>query len=466
MGMKLKNINIDQKSCRTSKFLTYGKKSFGMAKFFSYFDERRENKQKNDANALFTFLLGFACKVPSMRALERFSDNLGYYCHRSVLESFLRQVNLPRRLRKQLKSMARAMQSGKMLKLDNINGRKLGAVDGVEVYRKSYSPEEFYKAVKQRKVCELCCVSVHRDSSTNEIIRYDCYHRVIVLSLVTNRGPMPIDWEFQTSTAGEDYLNWLKSGANPNNHPKEESSEQDVKQTGELTAAKTLITRLNCEYNGFLPFDTIVSDSLYDKANIIDLFEEYGIALIAGHKNKTRKLRTQAEKDFQKRKPRIWKIENTSYQGYQGVYCDSNRRSSKTNKVKIVCVERAEKGKKAVTNYFYCSNYPWMTPQFVEWCRHYRWKLESGFNDWTNKWLILKHMFHHHETACNSIIGLLFIAVIWVQNFWKGNLNRGVIGVKALSETYEEFFSTLKEGVHQIMRHIEHGSFFRLINSS
>ncbi|MFK7827359.1 MAG: hypothetical protein AB8G05_24660 [Oligoflexales bacterium] len=55
--MKIKNINIDKKNCRTSKFLAYGKKSFGMAKFFDYFDERRENKQKNDAYAIFTFLV-------------------------------------------------------------------------------------------------------------------------------------------------------------------------------------------------------------------------------------------------------------------------------------------------------------------------------------------------------------------------------------------------------------------------
>ncbi len=464
--MKLKNINIDQKNCRTSKFLAYGKKTFGIRQFLDYFNERRAYKQKNDAYALITLLLGFSCNISSMRALEGFSDELGYFCHRSVLESFLKLQDLPRKLRRQLRSMVRAMQRGKMLKIPNINGRKIGAIDGVEVYRKTYTPEEFYTAVKNKKVCGLCSVSVHRDQSTNEIVRYECYHRVIVLSIVTNRGPMPIDWEFQTSTAGTEYLNWLNNGANPKQHPKEEGSEQDVKQTGELTAAQELMIRLNRDYNGFLPFNTMVADSLYDKANIMDLLESYKIALIAAHKDKRRTLRIQAESDFTKKKPKTWCYKDINYQGYQGVYRDSNRADSTSNKVKIIRVLREEKGKETVSNYFYCSNFSWVTPEFVEWCRYYRWKLENGFNVWTNKWEILKHMFHHHENACNSIIGIFFISVIWVNNFWKGNLNRGFLGIKTLSETFKKFFEALKKGASQILCEIKHDLLYGSINSS
>jgi len=92
--------------------------------------------------------------------------------------------------------------------------------------------------------------------------------------------------------------------------------------------------------------------------------------------------------------------------------------------VKIVRVVRRE-GSESVDNYFYCSNRSWITPYFVEWCRYYRWKLENGFNAWTNKWNLLKHVFNHTYAACDAMIGLIFLSIIFVENYRRGNLNRG-----------------------------------------
>jgi hypothetical protein len=68
---------------------------------------------------------------------------------------------------------------------------------------------------------------------------------------------------------------------------------------------------------------------------------------------------------------------------------------------------------------------PWITPRLAEWCRHYRWKEENGFNAWTNDWKLLKHVFHHTAAACDAMIGFIFITIIVAVNFQKGNLCRG-----------------------------------------
>lgn len=461
-----KNTKNTANNGRIKKLLAYGRKTFNLASFIRLFAGRRSGKQKNDDSILIIILVALFCKKSSLRAIERFSGLLGNPVNRSVLESFLKIDGLPRRLRRQLKAMTRAMQRGKMITLPNIRGRKLAAADGVEIYRKSYTPKEFYTAVLKDNICTLCSVSVHRDPETKEIIRYECYHRVIILSLITNRGPMPIEWEFQTSNAGKEYLTWIKNGSKNTDHPRNEDSAQEVKQTGEITAMKALMTRMHEDYNGYLPFDTIVADSLYDKATIIDLIESYGIALISGHKDERRILHKKAESDFADRNPQIWSDKKTQYNGWSGVYEDLNRQNPLKTKVKIIRLMRQELGKEIVDNYFYCSNFPWVTPKLVEWCRFYRWKLENGFNDWTNKWEVLKHMFHHENKACNAIIGLLFVAIILVKNFWCGNLNRGEYAKKALLETYEDFFDHLKAGIIAIGKTIRFKEISSLLDSS
>ena len=57
--------------------------------------------------------------------------------------------------------------------------------------------------------------------------------------------------------------------------------------------------------------------------------------------------------------------------------------------------------------------------------KYNRWKEENGFNAWTNDWGILKHVFHNDAEACDSMIGLIFIAIIGISNFRLGNLRRG-----------------------------------------
>lgn len=440
-------ILTHEKNIISKKYCSYLRKVFAIDFFISPFDKKRKHKQKVDSITLMCLLLCLAGGFASMQAIsDEFSNrNNGQTLSRSVLESFLKIEALPSLLRKQIKSMVKKMKRGKMISLDHVQGKTIASVDGIEIYRKSYTPEEFFEAVLEGHVCSLCQVSVHRDKKTGKIIGYETYHRLVVITVITDRGPMPLAWKFQNSNAHEKYENWLKNDAKPENHPAENDSVEKAKQEGELSVMSMIFVEIAESFNKSLPFDVLIGDGLYDKANIIDLVEKYGVSLVAVHKNEQRVLRQDAAEDFTIRKPdREWELNGCKYQGWSGVYLDENRENKNNNRVKIIRVIREPKDSSKIDNYFYCSNRNFIRPNFVEWCRFYRWKEENGFNAWTNQWGLLKHMFCHHSLACDSIVGLIFITIIAIENFRKSYLKRGKYGF-VYKLTLKQFFDLFKE---------------------
>lgn len=133
---------------------------------------------------------------------------------------------------------------------------------------------------------------------------------------------------------------------------------------------------------------------------------------------------SDAEEAFTTRAPdKIWNEMNRGLEGWSGVFIDENLIREDKN-VKIVRVLRRNQDGTLIDNYFYCSNKAWINPHLVEWCRHYRWKEENGFNAWTNQWHLLKHVFTGAAAACDAMIGFIFIAIISVVNYQHGNLKR------------------------------------------
>ena len=101
-----------------------------------------------------------------------------------------------------------------MLNLDNVKGKTIASVDGVETYRKRYDPLNFYDAVRRGIIHKYSQVSVHKDKNDNKILYYEVYQRVVIICLITNRGPMPFTWGFQESNAYMKYAKWLEKGSN------------------------------------------------------------------------------------------------------------------------------------------------------------------------------------------------------------------------------------------------------------
>ena len=346
-----------------------------MAKFIAESGERRKFKQIADAPILFCL---FVSLFSGLNSLNQISKGSEAKFSRSVLENFLDQDGLPRNIRRYIKSLIKKMKRGKMIHLKHVKGKIIASVDGVETYRKKYSPEDFFKKIVAGLIDTHSQIAVHRNSETKEVEYFEVYRRLVVISLITDRGPMPMAWAFQKGDAGTRFLEWINAGKNPKNMPnaKKESIEK-LKQEGELTVLKKLLTELKEDFGRSLPFEVLIGDGLYDKASILEITEKYNISLIAVQKDEKRTLRKDAAEDFSTRTPdKTWGENNTEYEGWLGVYEDEN--INLPNKmIKIIRVLRRSKKIGVIDNFFYCSNHSFITPRFVEWCRHYRWKEES-----------------------------------------------------------------------------------------
>lgn len=414
-----------------SALMGYAQRRFGFASLISEFDVVRRFKQTNDSTSAFGIVSGL---MQGLTSLSELSEHAGL--SRSVLEDFLNLEGLPRRMKRFVGAMIKRMKRGKMIALAHVRGKCLASVDGIETFRRKLSPEDFYDAVLRGLVGQHCQVSVHRDAKTGGIDHFEIYHRVVIVCMITDRGPMPLAWRYQESAAGEAVKAWLNSGKTTA-FPLSEDVAGKAKQQGELTVLKLLLPEIKAMFNGYLPFDVLVGDGLYDKATILEMVERHGVALIAVLKDERRSLRAQALEDFSTRSAdRAWNDDGRGFQGWSGIYLDVHL-NRKDQSVKIVRVQRQNANGTTVDNYFYCSNETWITPRFVEWCRHYRWREENGFNAWTNLWGVLKHVFHHTANACDAILGFIFTAIIIVENYRHGNLKRGS---RKYTATLREFF--------------------------
>jgi len=394
-----------------------------LADFIAKLGERRKFKQIADGPILLCFFMSL---FSGLNSLNEIAQGFEAKFSRSVLENFLNQEGLARKLRQYIKSLIKKMKRGKMIHLKHVKGKVIASVDGIETYRKRYSPEEFFKKITAGLIDSHSQISIHKNSKSDEIKYFEVYRRLVVVCLVTDRGPMPISWGFQQGDAGARFLEWINAGKKPEDMPNtKKKSFEKLKQEGELTVLKQLLDELAEESDGSLPFEVLIGDGLYDKAPIMEMAVKYNISLIAVQKEKNRNIRKKANKDFSSRDSDIsWTEGGTKYQAWSGVYDDSNLKLL-NKEIKIVRIIRFSKKIGSIDNFFYCSNHSFITPHFVEWCRHYRWKEENGFNAWTNHWKLLKHEFHHTNTAADSIIGLIFATIILVENYRRGNLNRG-----------------------------------------
>ena len=411
------------------KLFDYLKKVFSIDDLLEEVSGRSKWKQNDNELILMAILTGLSSNCSSMNSIsKRFKqENSGRTLSRSVIEAFLKRPEFPNILKTKLKSIITIMKRGKMLDLKNVKGKIVAAIDGVETYRRRYSPSAFKESIMKGKFCKYCLISVHMDKKTKKIIRYETYHRVSVISILTDRGAMPIAYAYHQSDGYKRYKKFFeKEDRNPFilANKMHVFGKIKVKQEGELSACSNLIKYLLNEKTEKLPFDILIGDALYDKSSVIDEIEKYGSALVSVLKNKNRILRKKANKDSILEKTSSgWSKKKTKYLAWSKSYKDDNRSNSKS--VKIVRVIRKEGTLKEVDNFFYCSDKRWLTPKLVEYCRNYRWQEENGFNSWTNQWGLLKHMFHHESTACDSMLGLIFITIIGVENFRKGNLKRG-----------------------------------------
>lgn len=263
------------------------------------------------------------------------------------------------------------------------------------------------------------------------------FHRVVVLNISTEYGPLPIAVRFAEA---KDYTVELDS-----------LSDSEFKTTSELGTAKALLIELAKKCGGKLPFDILGADALYANAVLMELVESLGSTCCFVYKQENRTLHKAATADFNKAslafnvKTVEWDNDpnnrDRKFITKSSIYIDINREGENKN-VKIFETTRTEADGKKVRGMAITSDVDFINPQMVEAIRFAKWSdtENKSFNNLTTKNETADHIFYHNKNAIFSMFALQLL-VLGISNFYKiGNLTRG--GRKFLG-TIKDFFDSL-----------------------
>ena len=292
----------------------------------------------------------------------------------------------------------------RMLKLKEFDNHIIAFVDGIDLGEISHANGK----------CDLCLERKHKNGE----IRH--FHKLVVVSVMSKYGPLPIYYRFvqQSELCVK----------------QEDVSEEKFKQECELSCTRKILIELAGIFGGRLPFDIIGGDALFANAPLMALVESLGSLGIFVFKQENRVLYKQAKADFCGHtlgfnvRHEEWsntKLER-NYKSSWNTYIDRNRKTEDKN-VRIFETTRTQKNGETFTGMAITSDNEAITPQLVELVRFNKWHdLENGvFNELTNNWGTLKHVFYHKTKAMMSMIALQFICFIISQFYRYANLTRG-----------------------------------------
>ena len=300
--------------------------------------------------------------------------------------------------------------------------------------------------------CEHCLRREHKhiDPTTGvQSVRIAYYHRQVVLTLHTDVGPI-VSASRMVKRVEPD------AGASSNEKPiaagvliaatADVQSEEKAKEEGELSASRALLIELAEKNGGRLPFNVLFGDALYANAPHFELVESLGAESVAIFKQENRHLWQQADAEFDfdsnpdiakaKWSDRVANGANRSYTSAAIELADPNRQGE-NKQVMITRIARTEGDKDDVVNTFMSTVSSRLTPKILEALRYAKWRdLENGtFNELTNNWAILKHLFFHRTHAIESMFSLFFLVLAITTLYRLRNLRRGG----------REFAGTLKQ---------------------
>lgn len=221
--------------------LNYFSKVYHIGEIIKGVKDKRLKPQIKITVISFTVLIGFMLQIPSFNRLE-------YWIKKGKFKKLLpRKTKMPSidavrycldrieidSLNNMHRSIIKTAVENKVFRNGTIDGYKVAAIDGVELFEST------------KKCCEECLTRV-----VSGVTHY--FHRSVVCMTVGSDPHIIL---------GEEMLKPKKDGSN--------------KDEGELTGGKRLIRRLHEEFNHFA--DIVVADALYMKAPWIRELLDLGI---------------------------------------------------------------------------------------------------------------------------------------------------------------------------------------------
>lgn len=424
------------------KLMKYALSTCGLDESLTILRARAKGKQYSALQAVEISLSGIFTNAKSANQLHQhgIAINQKRLCNRAPMRStigeLLNEARTVEALTGALWNLFKVCQGLRILKLSRYHNLLTAFLDGIdlgEVHQKGGH-------------CNLC-LKREKDG------KISFYHQIVVLSVASAVGPIPIAMNFvKPDVQTADFF---------------ELSLAMQKQNSELGAMKALLFQLAKRNGGKLPFKILGLDALYANAPAMEFVENLGAFVIAVFKQENRKLFQAAKEDFHSGfgfgvnefsfskdpsgKGRIFDCK-------MATYIDNNRKGPEKS-VKIIETTRIEKDGTSSITMAITSNYFKIDAYLVEALRYGRWHdIENGvFNELTNTWGILKHLFFHQSNATISMLCIMLLCISIACLYRFRNLRRGQ---RKWQDTLKAFLEHMKctfFSARQLRNSIFHG---------
>ena len=391
--------------------IRYSKKTFGVNFPFSILGKPLKYKSYGPLLVTKMAFSAILCGRKSANSIQRFIEDATqkvgkkHVPCRNTTKDLLGELRVSDWLESKLLNGLDVAKKLRVHKPIKFQGRVVATLDGYE----------FEEVHKNGGRCDYCLKRVRKEEEF-------FYHRVVVLNISTEYGPLPIAARFAEV---KDYKIDLES-----------LSDSEFKTTSELGTAKALLIDLAKKCGGKLPFDVLGADALYANAVLMELVENLNSACCFVYKQENRVLHKAATADFQNDNFGFdvnlinWDNDPNNkgrkFTTKSGNYIDNNREGTNKN-VKIFETVRTEPDGKEVRGMTITSDAKFINPQLIEAIRFAKWSdtENKSFNNLTTKNQTADHIFYHNKNAMFSMF-LIQLLALGISNFYKlGNLTRG-----------------------------------------
>jgi hypothetical protein len=371
--------------------------------FFDIVSHVHDPREQDNANLRYSLtsylsviILGLCQGKTSMRQIallskdEAFREHIAFLCEagklptsQNAFTNLTEQLD-PRDFQQQYYTIFRELHQHEAFTPFLIENMTLGAIDGIELHNHLYTDRQNVTP------CAHCLTRIHKKGTEQE--REECFHRMVVLSLVGQPGGIFCDQEPLCR------------------------SEDGADKGSEKKAAKRLLERLYKEHILEL-YDVIVCDSLYADADFLMTVDSYGVIPVIRLKqenyNIMKEIRdlgqyisfSRDEYDYERKAHYHYRIFEhlTSWQAYDGTLCI------------VEIQEQFDNGKAQQACWVFPQEYASkLLPALVREIGHLRWQEEINEFRLGNQNLNIKHRLHHEQ---NSIQIFLFLKLFVLTFF-------------------------------------------------
>ena len=397
------------------QLLTYINKVYDIGKKINTLKDKRIKSPVKISTITFTVLFGFMLQIRSFNRLNHWFKKNKFNkvipkktimpcidAVRRCLNDFdldgLKNIN---------NSIIKTTTKNKIFKNGTIDGLKVVAIDGVELFEST------------KKCCNKCLSRVQKDGVTHY------FHRAVVCATVGSDPHLVL---------GEEML-----------EPKKDSSDKDE---GEITGGKRLIKKLYKQYHHFA--DIVVVDALYCKSTWIKEILSIGMNVVIRVKDERLNIVKDALGLFKCRKAdKVW-IKKKGGNSYREIKAwDEDNFEMPDADIKVRFIKFNEEihieDKIEIKEGWIITTDKIISVETLWKIMHKRWDIENNvFHQLKTEWH-LDHCFLHSPTGVETVLMFIIIAFNLMQLYFfrciRGFRAKGMLQIDVIEDIRDERFT-------------------------